>query len=446
MTFGMMSPQSRPPMPIPRPRARLTPALLLLAVVVLAAGACSGSRSDATPVASAPTEVVAAHPNVPVASVIADPRYTPTPDPNVTPRGLHPRDTHTGIAAVDSVIDVVAAQDPRAFAALMKASHVSCTRAPVDAAAGVRCPSGVPAGTLVEVFPTGSCQLEWIYGVSYARESTVQSPFPTRWPYAAYRTDEPVLAHHAGELYVLIFGSGQPFPPPLRVYVDASDGRIVQTDNACAWPLESIRPASGNPILAPVPTPYVVPTLTPAPRPTPPPPPDPAVTPPGFYPRGTLSGVPVVDRVLEAVAVSDGEALGALVQTQARICTNNPRALTDDVRCPAGVPDATVVEVFPSGSCNLGWIYGADEAQAAVASAAERPFWVYSVDGFADAAFFDPGGETFLIVLGQGRSSGTIMRLWVDSQSGAILMVGGACGLIESLRGGATSTILPPLP
>lgn len=347
----------------------------------------------------------------------------------------------------------------------MKASYVPCTQTPPFSPANMQCPAGVPAGTVIEVFPTGGCQVEWILGVEYARESVMQNPFPARWLFAAYRTTEPVYGHDEGDRYVVIFGAGEPFPPPLRVYLDVSDGRIVQTDSACGLPLASIE-RTGMSLLTPVPapthlvvptgttsprtttpvsTPVLVPTLTPTPRPTsivl-----DPAVTPAGFYSRDTRTGIPVVDRILDAVMNNDSGALASLVTTQQRPCTRSPRALTDDVRCPPGVPEPTLVEVFPTGACNLGWIFGRDEARASTGHFATMLLWPYAVARLTDASFATSSGAGYVIVLGQGLTSPTVARIWVDARDGTIVQIGGSCGTIGNTAAFGGTFILPPLP
>lgn len=418
--------------------------LLLAAIgaLTLLVGCSRGKAPEppSTPASAIPvvSPVVASSP------LTNGPAPTPTLDPQVTPAGFHPRGTHAGDPHLDRVIDIVMARDAKGLVALLKASHIPCVRSRTPFSAEVTCPPGVGEGTAIEAFPAGVCQPEWTLGLAEARAVVEATPLPVLWMFAVYRSDQPVFARSEGDIRVLVFGNGTQPPPTLRIYLDASDGRIIQIDNGCRVSTRDLT-LGGPPLLAPVPTPYVVPTLTPAPRPTPIVL-DPAVTPTGFYSRDARTGIPVVDRILDAVMNNDSQALASLVTTQHRPCTRFTRTLTDDVRCPPGVPEATVVEVFPSGACNLGWIFGGGQARSSTGHLATMLLWPYAVARLADASFATSGGTGFVIVLGQALTSSTVARIWVDAREGSIVQIGGSCGTIGNTAGFGGTFILPPLP
>ncbi|MDP2326930.1 MAG: hypothetical protein Q8M79_02470 [Dehalococcoidia bacterium] len=103
-----------------------------------------------------------------------------------------------------------------------------------------------------------------------------------------------------------------------------------------------------------------------------PPPSPPAATPPATMAQATpIAEVvvlpPIAERIVDAVASDDAERLWVLVQTQQRACTNEGM---DALPCPPDTTPGTVLEVFPTASCQGYWaIDPRDIIDAAVASA-----------------------------------------------------------------------------
>jgi hypothetical protein len=64
------------------------------------------------------------------------------------------------------------------------------------------------------------------------------------------------------------------------------------------------------------------------------------------------TGLPEVDRVLDALFGDDQAALDALVRTQSAVCHEEVQGLGDMEVCPEGVEGGTTVEFLPRGSCH----------------------------------------------------------------------------------------------
>jgi len=142
------------------------------------------------------------------------------------------KDVHTGIADIDSVIDIVMAGDPDAMRQLLQFSPLACTHA--DGLGGPpKCKEGEGEGTKVEVFPFLGPEGH------YMRRSEMDD-----WPgvratgvHAVYRVSPQAYsdeAYPAGE-YAIVFLTEQ---DELLVTVQVTNGKIVRIDNKLGNPPE----------------------------------------------------------------------------------------------------------------------------------------------------------------------------------------------------------------
>lgn len=171
----------------------------------------------------------------------------------------------------------------------------------------------------------------------------------------------------------------------------------------------------------------------------------PGGTPAGFYPRGTRTGIPELDRVLDATFDGDVDRLLSLVRLSSYVCTVTPRPISNDVKCPEGVPDATVVQAFPVGSYRVGWALDPPAVRQALSNLVSRPSWVYRIE---QVPFDGPGqfiGAVYFIVLGE-RVDTESLRVYVDAADGALVQIAIQGGPPTAFRREDATPILPPLP
>jgi hypothetical protein len=104
------------------------------------------------------------------------------------------------------------------------------------------------------------------------------------------------------------------------------------------------------------------PTATARPTATPPPPTaTPPVSVPG-YPADKRTGVPAIDKVVEAILSGDPAKAGPLLVFTPVACVAKQDGIGAPPLCPAGVAEGTIVDAFAVGSCEGGFTVRGDEA------------------------------------------------------------------------------------
>jgi hypothetical protein len=139
------------------------------------------------------------------------------------------------------------------------------------------------------------------------------------------------------------------------------------------------------------------------------------VTPEALYPRATRTGIPELDRFLDAVMNKDTETLNGLVTMEKQSCTTTPSGSDPRPVCPPGTADGTVIDVFPTGHCQLSYAYGLENAQQVVGRATlSRPLWVYAI--------YRPGsGDSgYALVLASSPDDRQASRIFLNGQGGIV--------------------------
>lgn len=126
-------------------------------------------------------------------------RATVTPTP---PSPSHPAGTRTGIPIVDAVLDATESGDTSAIAALISYTYLTCGGSGIGSFA---CPNGLPEGSLVEAFVTGSCHGAAVAGGTDDMASAITRMVESlktldRNVYAVFRT----LSPNGGLRYVIV--------------------------------------------------------------------------------------------------------------------------------------------------------------------------------------------------------------------------------------------------
>ncbi|HLO02654.1 MAG TPA: hypothetical protein VK191_06070 [Symbiobacteriaceae bacterium] len=162
-----------------------------------------------------------------------------------SPVGFYPPDVKTGTPEIDKVIQAAGTKDSATLASLVRMSNVACTTQVHGMPGKPICPEGTPDGTLVEVFPAGSCEVYFINAQAQA-EQMLRSRFTE--PYYLYGVFK--LGEPGGEFsakYGVILGTGAE-GVGVTLYLDAQ-GSVVQVV-ACSGPANMV-PQGANFILLP---------------------------------------------------------------------------------------------------------------------------------------------------------------------------------------------------
>ncbi|HEY3366758.1 MAG TPA: stalk domain-containing protein [Symbiobacteriaceae bacterium] len=142
------------------------------------------------------------------------------------------------------------------------------------------------------------------------------------------------------------------------------------------------------------------------------------VTPAGLYSHDTRSGISEVDRFLDAVMEKNGDALNRLITMEKQPCTTEPGGSDPRPVCPPGTPAGTVIDVFPTGHCQLSYAYGLESAQRVVGNLLlSRPLWVYAIYRIGPT---NPAG--YAVVLASSP----------DDRQAAVVYLGGGGGIVEA--------------
>lgn len=144
----------------------------------------------------------------------------------------------------------------------------------------------------------------------------------------------------------------------------------------------------------------------------------------GFYPQGTRTGIPAVDKFTEALWADGTEALLDQYQTVELPCRQQPGSGAPV--CPEGVPAGTPVKVYPYAWCDLTFLTDRQELTSHVGpelAQNKNLFAVYRPEHVPGLAQLSPA---YAIVLGAGlgRSAPTV---YLD-QDGSVLLVRTGCG------------------
>lgn len=114
--------------------------------------------------------------------------------------------------------------------------------------------------------------------------------------------------------------------------------------------------------------------------------------------RPPATNIPILDRVLDAVARGDGQALGDLLVVSPVACVKDPYGKIPVLECRAGEAEGTIHEVVLHGSCETGWADLAD-ARALMNVYLRHDLKLYAVaESAADtgsyrAVFFETSGN-----------------------------------------------------
>jgi hypothetical protein len=82
----------------------------------------------------------------------------------------------------------------------------------------------------------------------------------------------------------------------------------------------------------------------------------PAPTPVAAYPEGTRTGIPVIDRVLDAIEPGDPAEFEALLSFHPYRCDNAPAGTAGSNPCPPGVAQGSAVDVIAVGGCDVSFV------------------------------------------------------------------------------------------
>lgn len=187
-------------------------------------------RDEATPTPTATPTAIATLP--------APPASTGTPEATPTATRPAPEGDRTGIAEVDAVIAAVEGDDPQALAALMQTVEAPCTNAqgaggPPKCWTGTTVDQARPEGTVLEVFPYATCELEWRIDLDPVAEETLTVAGTL---FAVLRLDRPLFTggedYLPGAEYAVVF-TGTNAGAESVVVVALEDDRVTFVDRAC---------------------------------------------------------------------------------------------------------------------------------------------------------------------------------------------------------------------
>lgn len=162
-----------------------------------------------------------------------------------------------------------------------------------------------------------------------------------------------------------------------------------------------------------------------------------------LHPRGTRSGVAVVDRVLDAVEAQDIDAFVDLVRYERVACVKRQRGIGGPPRCPPGVKGGTRIEVFPVGQCEGFYLYP-DDLPRFVRNYLTPGLRLYAV--YAGRPRFIEEGRYGIVLSDDPR--GLLGELIVVGEDGVRYINYGCSGSPASFLRywGARRLIVPPLP
>ncbi|HEX5369696.1 MAG TPA: hypothetical protein VFY10_09825, partial [Dehalococcoidia bacterium] len=123
--------------------------IAILSLWLVACGGHHSSASTSTPASAQPTEAL----ELPATAV---------PQPSATPDAALPLDTATGIAPVDHLLRLLAANDFNAVSAEAVFPDKPCTHATTGISGQPACEPGIAEGTLVPAQLFGSCEPNFI--------------------------------------------------------------------------------------------------------------------------------------------------------------------------------------------------------------------------------------------------------------------------------------------
>ena len=374
----------------------------------------------------------------PTASAIAPPAPTgtaePAATPRVSPRTVTPTPTavgtpvpfpvmsreeantrRTGDPQIDRVIDALLGGDQAAVDALVGLTSIGCVQLPEDLGAPPRC-AGDPEGTVVEVFPSASCEGYWI----------LEPPYVTPVDTSATSLAAVIPVQESSATLIAFEAGGSEFRRNINNthYVFVVDGQIVGSGGRCNTVEDLMQRATGDPLVWPVSFPDLVPPGTPTTEATPPPPR--AVVTPVPFPVMTRdeanarrTGDPQIDRVIDALLGDDQSAVDAAVQLTS-IGRVEELLLGGPPECESDEVEGTVLDVFPRAQCHGYW-------------QREAPY-AWPVGEYATLAAVVPaprqnGPATLIIFEGPGEAgTHNDNTAYFYAASGRIIASGAGCG------------------
>lgn len=143
-----------------------------------------------------------------------------------------------------------------------------------------------------------------------------------------------------------------------------------------------------------------------------------------------LTGDPALDTVIEVVRAGDVEGLAALMRPHEVACTEltgagGPPKCWEGGGAPENVPDGTVIQSFPMGTCHLEW--QSDTAVAADVMLDEAGEWYAAIS--VDGPLF--GGETFF---GEAYLPSPNLGLIFETPTGPLLLLLDGEGVVYASR------------
>lgn len=176
------------------------------------------------------------------------------------------------------------------------------------------------------------------------------------------------------------------------------------------------------------------------------------------YPKGTRTGLSVVDSFIRSLEDSDPAGLAGLLRYSAIPCSK----VTDDILppCPAGAMDGTLVDAIGEGRCDWGWVPRSVDLRYAVARfvAGQHRVVAVALLGPPGRSLGDGGYPTaaYLVVTEQVGGMGGEPRSAFLNASGVVYLNTGCfsttadaqlAGLLSSYAAnptGAREFVLPP--
>lgn len=228
----------------------------MTALAALAIG-CSGDDDEPTPTATVAASATVT--TTATATASRTPTATSSPAPTssaVATSSPAPTATAgsgageaTGIPAVDAVIAAVLSGDTSKVAALVQLRSLACAP-PAGAGGPPACPSGQPAGTMVDVFPVTTCEGEYR---SAAQVAPSLEPLTGAKPalYAVYGMPQQFLPFLPDGQYVAVFSRDATGQARLGAGIIVGGGKVLGIWYGCAAPANQIVPAGTSVILPP---------------------------------------------------------------------------------------------------------------------------------------------------------------------------------------------------
>lgn len=125
----------------------------------------------------------------------------------------------------------------------------------------------------------------------------------------------------------------------------------------------------------------------------------------GFYPPGTRTKIPTVDRLLSVLESGSEADLSQLVQFSRQSCISTPQGIGAPPLCQRGEVHGSIVEVFRITACEQGWYRAGSLGDLVkLLTEADPPLRLFALENVQGTVDPDLGSLTYRVVVGSPGS------------------------------------------